>query len=209
MKKKCNAFFVTERIVRGLFFCVGVHLNVNVFDCSMSHLYIFLTQVEMDLCGSKITANISINNVNAARIHFVLKNNPYEFNITKWGGRGLSPFATKFHEFYELQTERLGLASTDEYFEQYGEMNKDGVPDLSDRTKNLNIITRAIADVFDGINRIYNEHGRGMLDYAVWHRENLPQEDDYGSQIMKISAHCIVHSDLMAPNVIWQRVLFT
>ena len=69
----------------------------------------------------------------------------------------------------------------------------------------LNIVKQAMMDVLETVNLIYLRHKRSMLDYAVWYQENMQSTSTYEDFITLVAAHCIVHANLIAPDVDWTQ----
>lgn len=168
------------------------------------------------ICGQPVQVQVAISNTWAARVNFTLMGTPYEFMITKWRFRGVTNFAQLFHSFWlnndiRMQT-RLQIPDLLAYETKFGGMRQVApnvfAPDMTDPEKNRNLVLQGVFDVLESINRIFQQQGRGMFDYAVWHKENKAHEDTYGRYIMLIACHCIVHSNFMAPNVSWNEVVF-
>ena len=88
-------------------------------------------------------------------------------------------------------------------------MNQDDGRITASPEQRLNCIKQGCLDIMKCVEKILIVHGRGILDYAVWHRERLTNEDNYGTYIMRIACHSIVHSDFMAPNITWEMVEFS
>lgn len=72
-------------------------------------------------------------------------------------------------------------------------------------------VVQACKDILMCVSQILAVHGRGVLDYAVWYRENKTEEDTYEDYtgITRLAVQCIVHTNFLAPSVTWEVVKFT
>jgi len=68
-------------------------------------------------------------------------------------------------------------------------------------------IVQACKDVLATLDRIFATHGRAVLDYAVWFRETHSSEATYPEYIAVLTCHNIVHSNFLAPGVVWAVVM--
>lgn len=131
---------------------------------------------------------------------FTYSNRPYTFEVTKWSGQGLARFLP------------LALVCRPD---PNLPMAADGTIPAVSQQQRVAIVIQGARDVLATIDTILTRHGRGILDYAVWHRENATTADrfyglegTYEAYVTLIACHAIVHMDFMAPNVQWAVVHF-
>lgn len=158
-----------------------------------------MVELDVNLLGAPTHVQITVTQSYAATINFTLFGKPYTFTITKWQARGQANF---IRLFYSLPRDANVFGAP--MFNDEGMLVQ--APSVRQKTQ---AIIQACQDVLACVNAIFHRHGRSLLDYAVWYRERHPEEDTYSQYITKITAHCIVHADLLAPNVAWELVLFT
>lgn len=72
----------------------------------------------------------------------------------------------------------------------------------------LHVILHAARDVLTTIDMIYDAHGRGIVDYCIWYREAHESVETYAKYITVVACHCVVHSELLAPQITWKLVTF-
>lgn len=130
--------------------------------------------------------------------HFNFFGDPYAFDVTKWRARGLRNLMINF-----LENRNVPVAS-------FGQLDNDGLPTQVTPDQKMCIVIQAMKDVLQTVSQILLKHGRGILDYAVWYRENGPNDagTPYQKYITEIACHCIVHTSFIAPRVDWELVLF-
>lgn len=136
-------------------------------------------------------------------IDFVFFQHSYSFHITKWSRSGINRFCDAFVQHY-------GKGENNKYGEEQADI-VTGEPTVVCRTveQRKNCLRQAIRDVMETLGKIFIVHGRGVLDYAVWYRENKQDESNYDLYITRICCHCIVHSNFIAPNADYTIVRFS
>lgn len=146
------------------------------------------------LGGVPVNVTVTIANSWQTVMDFVFSQRAYNFNVTTWSRRGLSTFLSKFLEHYQAEPDR-------------GTLSEDGTPIVSYEQK-IAAVMQACRDIFTTIDMILTQHGRGMLDYAVWYRERHHERDTYADMITRVACNCIVHADMLAPQITWEVVRF-
>ena len=172
------------------------------------------------LFGNSVNATIVIENTYKTSIEFNLFGLPYSFLITAWSSRGFKKYAELFHKAKARDATKYGLIienSAKNYQSEFLEDPTDieALPDGSLVPKStakpmttiqkLNIIETASINILECLDLIGLVHQRSVIDYCVWYRENH-DEDTYQQAITKLTSHCVVHTDFMAPNISWQVV---
>jgi hypothetical protein len=117
----------------------------------------------------------------------------YSFVIKKWMGYGFTPFMSTM-----LREYNNGV---------FGTLDAVGTPTQTTEQRNA-ALTQAVRDVFLHLNQILRTHQRGVLEYAIWYRENRKSTDTYAQYIQLITCHCIAHSDFMHGLVRWEEIPF-
>jgi hypothetical protein len=148
-----------------------------------------------------VTANIHIHNTaRSTNIVFNYMRNSYQFDITKWSGKG---FRTLMKLFFS-HTQRDPV--------HFGEVQYDGegfiISDPLTPTQRRNIIFQASVDILICLSKIVSTHQRQVLDYAVWYREQKRSDQTYRSYITVLTCHSIVHNQFMSGSVQYEIVEF-
>lgn len=146
------------------------------------------------LVGNSTPVSVDIMTSFAATVNFSFLGHPYMFSVTKWSRRGQAQFYSIFHE-----------VQRDE--DLFGTLEADGTVKKTTEQK-LNCIVQAIKDVMFCLNIITETHQRSVLDYAVYFREKVPDDDTYGHYITLITCHCIVHQHFIYPSAQFTVVKF-
>eukprot|EP01031_Cornospumella_fuschlensis_P029531 gene29531-35642_t len=174
-----------------------------------------------NVLGSIIPISITIENSFKATIDFTLCSSPYSFVVTNWQARGLRKHLEHFHSVPGRDPVQFGFMieqpdGTQEFYESNTgiTLNPDGTYTIDITVakpmtlfQKLNVVEQGCHDVLKCVNMIGEVHRRSILEYCVWFRENRVVTD-YSSLITMITAHCVVHSEFMAPNITWQVVMF-
>ena len=71
-----------------------------------------------------------------------------------------------------------------------------------------NIALQAAKDVMSTLGKILKVHGRAVLGYAIWYRQNHEGSLTHSAYITRDTCHQIAHINFMAPNVQWTLVRF-
>jgi hypothetical protein len=158
-----------------------------------------VAEMTTQIGGIFARASISVFMNYAANIDFVVHGKPYTFSVTKWSRNGMANFMRLFFSL-PRDTAVFGRLVLDEAGEAVS------VPNTAQKTA---AVIQACKEMLHTVGLFLENHGRAILDYAVWYRENHSEEDTYAQYITKIAAHCVVHSNFMAPSVQWPLVLFT
>ena len=152
------------------------------------------------LLGSDIEFRYTVHQDWSASIGFTLFGKLYSFSCTRWKG-------------VAAQTKFLGLffRARERDSEVHGAVNV-GENDLLNFNINdeqrVAIIVQACRDVITTLHMILQNFERSVLDYAVWYREKHPETNTYGELITLVCCHCIVHTDFMSPNLMYDLIQF-
>ena len=140
----------------------------------------------------------TVSSTYAVRLEFTVAGVPYTFDCTKWSGRGLKKFLPLFFEYEARDIDRFGsMEETD-----------DGYTYHMTSQQKMNIVIRASEDVVETVNRIFDVHGRGLVDYCLWYRERFECTDSYARLVTRVACHNVVDAELLAPRVVWEMVTF-
>ena len=179
-------------------------------------------QHPITIFGSTIQSSIEIENSYKSSIDFNLRGRTYTFVITQWKGKGLGKFIELFHEHSLRDMTQFGRVLVKDTAEKVFVKDMDDVsllplsedlyvvgPNYHTMTniQKLNIIEQACKDIARCLAMIANVHQRSILEYCVWYRENHDLST-YRSFVTKITSHCVVHNDFMAPDQTWTLVEF-
>jgi hypothetical protein len=148
--------------------------------------------------GAPTTIDITVQQTYTATVDFTYCGNPYTFNITKWRSSQLKNFLLLFHRHCQRDPQRFGSTA---------ETTDDCIV-LMDVEQKTNAIIHACKDIILYLSDVIQEQGRAVLDYGVWYREKHPEQDTYAEYIMKVTCHCIVHSDFFNHKLIWNVTPF-
>lgn len=172
--------------------------------------------------GSIIRSSIAIEHSYKSSIDFNLYGRTYTFVITQWQGRGMGKFIELFHEYSSRDMTLFGRVILKDTAERVYVQDMDDVsllplsedlyvvgPNYHTMTiiQKLNIIEQACKDIASCLAMIANVHQRSILEYCVWYSDNHDLST-YGKFVTKITSHCVVHNDFMAPNQTWTLVEF-
>jgi hypothetical protein len=172
--------------------------------------------IHAHMFGAPVRVAVSISASYRTILDFSLQGCAYTFTIDKWRSRNLTGFLQRFHQHACRDAETYGSIATDD----------EGLV-----TVNMNVLQKtatvihAAQDVLACLEKICVHYQRAVLDYAVWYREHRREEitreaklrsrkaavplfETYSQYISRITSHCIVHADLMAPNMQWEVVEF-
>jgi hypothetical protein len=157
--------------------------------------------VSVDISGRTVEALVEIRTISrVTAINFNYGRREYEFDVTKWSGNGLSKLQKLFFAYAARDPDTFGERVVDD----------DGylVSRPLTSTQKRNIVFQASVDVMTTLSKIVTTHGRDVLDYAVWYRENKKFEAEmgYSSYITMRTCHCIVHQDFEAGSKTYELV---
>lgn len=155
--------------------------------------------VNVNLSGTDVVAHVAIDRTYAATIDFLFYGKPYHFSVTKWSRGAFATFIKLFHQAAARDPALYGTAIYDEF----GDLVAPG----PNGAQKLAAIVQGCKDVLECVGRILAAHGRGVLDYCVWYRENHREEDTYAKYIAKIASHNVVHANFLAPAIVWDVVV--
>lgn len=149
--------------------------------------------IQVTLLDSTVDVEVTINNAKSAVAEFGFLNHLYTFTMTKWQGTGLNQFMkTLIH------------ASGDD---RYGTVNRYGQVSSTGAQRRAAVM-KAVRDVFRHLDEIVRKNQRGVMDYAIWYRENHRLLESYADYIKLVTCHCIVHGDFMNNSVRYEEVPF-
>lgn len=150
---------------------------------------------------STVDVNYTIKATWEASLNFSMHGDAHSFFVTKWSRKGFSPFATMFFEYGPRDPNIFGVITQDD----------EGTPNFSGltTTNKIAIIEQALTDIMTCLNLIVTKYKRSVIDYAVWYREKYPAYDTYAKYITLLTCHLIVHTDFLAPDVVYDIVLFS
>lgn len=171
--------------------------------------------------GNAIPVEVNIENTFKAYIDFSLFGTAYTFAIERWARRGLNGYLTFFHSFAARDMTQFGLKTEDSsgvvnFYADDTDLvqNTDGTYTVGPGAKpitlyqKLNCIEQGCRDIITCLGQIGNTHQRSMMEYAVWFREVYQTPADYADFITLMTCHSIMHSDFMAPNIVWTLIKF-
>ena len=155
---------------------------------------------------------------------FNLFGTTYTFTITKWSGRGFTPFLQKFHDHTPRDEAQFGKLVTNAEGQPFPNLDMEqkwnclvqvrsylftvGLLCSCDRLIGT-VAMQPVMDIMKHLDQIFQQNKRVVLDYAVWYRESKHKETDtYAQFIQLVTCHCIVHSDFLAPGVTYDVVPF-
>lgn len=64
-----------------------------------------------------------------------------------------------------------------------------------------NIALQAAKDVMITLGKILKIHGRAVLEYAIWYKQNHEGSQTHSEYITRVTCYQIAHTTFMAPNV--------
>jgi len=150
--------------------------------------------------GVAVHVECEVLNMGVVICNFSVGRRAYSFRLSKFSGSGQMPFIAKFFDVY-----------TDGA--TYGRLvRKKDIPDAllyQSPTQKIAMLERATRDVFVCLSDVVEKHGREIINYAIWHRENVKDDDTYGWTICYMTCCAVIHADFMAGAVRYDRVGFT
>eukprot|EP00835_Amoeboradix_gromovi_P003764 NODE_261_length_12589_cov_0.423139.p6 type:complete len:175 gc:universal NODE_261_length_12589_cov_0.423139:7187-7711(+) len=150
------------------------------------------------IMDSNITVHVNLFNNYRVVMDFNWLNTLYNFDVNSWSGRGLTTLVTFFLNHSPRDPNVFGsISPVDGTISVTGQQKKD-------------IILQACKDIFHVIDQVVEKHGRSLLDYAVWYRDKRANYNpsDYAQYITREACNCIVHGELLAPNVLYDLVQY-
>lgn len=148
--------------------------------------------------NTSIMFRYTVSSSYVLRADFTLGGRTYTFNMSRWSGRGLSKFLTLFFEYKKRDEKLHGILK----------VSKNGSEFLMNSKQKLQVILQAARDVLTTIDLFYHVHGRGIVDYCIWYREAHESVETYAKYVTIVACHCVVHSELLAPQITWKLVTF-
>jgi hypothetical protein len=154
----------------------------------------------VELLGVPVKVDVTIAQTWRTGIDFNLMGTTYDFTVDKWRAQQFTPFLLLFHAHKPRDKDLYGSIS----------QNEEGVvAPLVSREQKIRTVMHASKDVMLCLHQIATRYQRSVLDYAVWYREKRREEGTYAELVTRITCHCIVHMDFLAPNVSWDVVQFS
>ena len=122
--------------------------------------------------------------------NFSLGRRAYTFKLSKFSGGGQFAFTEKFLRVYSDGA-------------VYGRIiqKKETTTIHQTPAQKTAMLERTTRDVFACLSEIVSRHGREIINYAIWHRENVKDDDTYEWIVCYMTCCAIVHSDFMAGSV--------
>ena len=151
------------------------------------------------LLGRRVLFYYTVTNSYALHANFTLGGRAYTFSMSRWSGRGLSKFLLLFFEYKDRDNDKYGVV----------DVSDDGCEFRINTCQKLQVILQAAHDVVKTIDMIFDVHGRGIVDYCIWYRETRESVETYAKYITVVACHCVVHSKLLAPQIMWELVVFS
>ena len=146
--------------------------------------------------NTEFTYTVSLNYT--VELEFTVAQIPYTFVMTRWSGRGMKKFLPLFFEREPRDEQQFGSMVEDE----------DNIIYHMTTAQKTNVVIQASKDVLTTVNLIFDVHGKGLVDYCIWYREQYESYDTYAKYITLVCCHNVVHSLLIAPRVTWALVTF-
>ena len=151
------------------------------------------------VAGIETDVSVTVDNFYATMVDFHLHGRAYHFSIDAWRGRGIQKLLTFFHGHVTRDPANYGaLVESDNG-------NREVRMTIPQR---VNAVVQAVKDIMTCFEMIFQAHQRSIVDYAIWYREHGPRHETYSHHITKIACNCIIHSNFMAPDVVWNLVEF-
>lgn len=152
------------------------------------------------ILDTTVVVNYTIQATFQASLNFTLHGTAHSFFVTRWSRKGFNKFATTFFEYKPRDVGTFGAMEQDEL----------GAPkwDLTTNNK-VAIIEQGLKDIMRCLNLIVTKYKRSVIDYAVWFRERNDNYEKYDLYITQLACHLIVHTDFLAPDVVYDIVLFS
>jgi hypothetical protein len=147
-----------------------------------------------------LAINYTIKATFEASLNFSMHGDAHSFFVTKWSKKGFSNFARAFFQWGPRDEGMFGSMTIDD----------DGTPDFSKLTtqNKVAIVEQGLKDIMRCLNLIATKYKRSVIDYAVWYRERHDSYDAYDLYITLLACHLIVHTDFLAPDVVYDIVRF-
>jgi hypothetical protein len=134
-----------------------------------------------------------------ATIDFTFLGRSYTFRVWRTGGRSNDKFIKGFHSYTPRDTVTFGSVGADASGALVVRMSTD---------QKTAAVVHACKDIATCLDKIMTVHMTSVMDYALWYREEHPEDNDYSSLISLITCHCIVHAEFMSSRVPRQIVKF-
>ncbi|KAA6417370.1 MAG: hypothetical protein FRX49_12699 [Trebouxia sp. A1-2] len=125
----------------------------------------------------------------------------YSFNVHDWRSGNINQLCSRFHKYAPRDQQVYG------YIEEDTETG--AVTPHINQVQKVNIVRQAVFDIFKTLELILQVHGRAILDYATWYRENNKDKEAYADYITLVTCHHIVHVNFLAPSIQWTLVKFS
>lgn len=128
----------------------------------------------------------------SATMDFTFLGRSYTFRIWRTGGRSNDKFIKGFHSYTPRDNTAFGSVGADASGAIVVRMSTD---------QKTRAVLQACKDIAACLDKILTVHMTSVMDYALWYREEHPEDNDYSSLISLITCHCIVHAEFMSSRV--------
>eukprot|EP00955_Chlamydomonas_euryale_P034246 349732-Chlamydomonas_euryale.AAC.1 len=149
--------------------------------------------------STPVEFNVQVRVSFGASIDFTFLGRSYTFRVWRTGGRSNDKFIKGFHSYMPRDTEVFGSIGSDASGALVVRMSTD---------QKTAAVVHACKDIAACLDKILTVHMTSVMDYALWYREEHPEDNDYSSLISLITCHCIVHAEFMSSRVPRQIVKF-
>lgn len=149
--------------------------------------------------GQQITVRYTINNSLAASLDFNLHGSAHNFSIDNWSRKGYTSFGKRFFNYAPRDVRTFGTMAEGDL----GEITLD-----QSTQQKVSVIEQGLKDIMHCVSLIATKYKRAMIDYAIWYRETYPREDTYDLFITRRACHLIVHTNIHAPDLVYDIVRF-
>lgn len=103
-----------------------------------------------------------------------------------------------FHQHTERDNREFGSAT----------MDRRGAPKDIKMTAQQKkaAVFEACSDVMHCLDNFARNFQRDIVDYCVWYREEHTEENTYELHITRLTCHCVVHANILAPRAPYRLV---
>lgn len=150
--------------------------------------------------GAATRVSCGVLPVGSVVCNFSVGRRAYEFRLTKCSGGGAYAFLSRFVQVYPDRETYGGFVRLD----------PDDVDLCIQQTpaQKLRMLERMARDVIACLSDIVGRHGREIVNYAIWYRENVRDDDTYSWLVCYMACCGIIHCNYMAGTVTYDRVGF-
>lgn len=157
-----------------------------------------------EMCTSTVLTaavefNVEVKGSFGATMDFTFLGRSYTFRVWRTGGRSNDKFIKGFHSYAPRDNATFGSVGADASGALVVRMSTD---------QKTSAVMQACKDIAACLDKILTVHMTSVMDYALWYREEHPEDNDYSSLISLITCHCIVHAEFMSSRIPRQIVKF-